>query len=504
MATISRLIRAAVSAFLLVVFAFNNAQMPPSAAQEQMEQEILPQLAAATASVQRLTIPAAAFTPGAQYYSYENHGRYLKYFEGSSPSDTGYFVAPVLLPQGATLSRLTFHYKDGGAGQADLLLVRHTHDTQGSLLMAELLSSDIWAPSFGSASTTNFNPTALIDNSLYSYYLNLSLPPGGLVWGCGVEIEYYPPAQAPVSSTLSMPPAAFIPFEDGYGYQNSGWNLIHNSGAASAADRGWYLAPVHLPDGATVTRLVFHWFREDSAAVGTAYLQRTMIGADTYQTMAEASSAAGAGSLASSTADTTITGAVIDNSTYAYWILVDLPAAGQPGLHVEGREVDVLYQMPSASFSLISVPAAAFRAYEDGYDFENHARHLFHKHDAVGGLNNGWYMAPVNLPDGVTVTKMTFYWYRNGTYTGTARLQRTKLGEGTYEDMAVAVAPQGAATNGSSSDTTIAGAVIDNSQYAYWLVWDLPAGSTATTGVHGQDVVIEFRYRVLLPLIRRQ
>jgi hypothetical protein len=486
------------------VFAFNGAQNLPSAAQEQMEQQPLPQFAAATAGVQRLTIPAAAFTPGAQYYSYENHGRYLKYFEGPPAVDTGYFVAPVLLPQGATLSRLTFHYKDGGAGQADLLLVRHTHDTQGSLLMAQLVSSDIWTPSFGSASTTNFNPTALIDNSLYSYYLHLSLPPGGLVWGCGVEIEYYPTAQTPASSTLSIPPAALVPFEDGYAFANGGWNLIHNNGPVSANNRGWYLAPVHLPDGATVTRLVFHWLREDTETVGTAYLQRTIIGADTYQTMAEASSAPGVGLLMSSTGDTTITGAVIDNSTYAYWILVDLPAAGLPGNHIEGREVDVLYEMPPASSDRISIPAAAFRAYEDGYDFENHARHLFHKQSPGGGLNNGWYMAPVNLPDGVAITRMTFYWYRNGTYTGTARLQRTKLGEGTYEDMAVTVAPAGAATNGSSSDTTIAGAVIDNSQYAYWLVWDLPAGSTATIGVHGQDVVIEFRYRVLLPLIRRQ
>ncbi len=461
------------------------------------------QTTAISAGVKRLTIPAAAFVPGAQYYSYENHGRFLKYLEGPSAVDSGYFVAPLLLPQGATLSKLTFHYKDGGAGQAELVLARHTHDTQGSLLMADLLSTDIWAPSYGSVSTTNFNPTALIDNSLYSYYLNLSLPPGGLVWGCAVEIEYLPPATPPASSTLSVPPAAFSPFEDGYGYANSGWNLIHNSGPVSAGDRGWYLAPVHLPDGATITRLVFHWLREDTSQVGTAKLQRTILGADTYQDMAEASSATGAGTLISSTGDTTITGAVIDNSTYAYWIILDLPAAGQPGNHVEAREVDILYQLPTASSAVVSIPAAGFRPYEDGYDYENHARHLFHKHDAVGGLSNGWYMAPVHLPDGATVTKMTFYWYRNGTYTGQAILQRTKLGEGTYENLAVAVAPQGTATNGSSSDTTIAGGPIDNSRYAYWIVWDLPAGATATTGVHGQDVVLEYGFRVFMPFIRR-
>jgi hypothetical protein len=333
--------------------------------------------------------------------------------------------------------------------------------------------------------------------------VHLSLPPGGLVWGCGIEIEYLPPAQTPTSSTLSVPPAAFAPYEDGYGFGNAGWNLVHNSGAAAAGDRGWYLAPVHLPDGATVTQLVFHWLREDTQVTGTAILQRTLLGADTYENMAEASSTTGAGALMSSTGDTTITGALIDNSTYAYWIVLDLPAAGQAGNHVEAREVDILYQPASASPGIVSIPAAAFRSYEDGYDYENHARHLFHKHSPGGGLDNGWYMAPVSLPDGATVTKMTFYWYRNGTDIGAARLQRTELGEGNYEDLAVAFAPTGSALNGSSSDVFIAGGPIDNSQYAYWLVWDLPANTTATTGVHGQAVVIEYGFRIFLPLILR-
>jgi hypothetical protein len=504
MRTKSRLVRVTVPAVLLVLFVLSSAQSLPSAAQELIEEEPQQQLALAAAGVQRLTIPAAAFAPGAEYYGYENHGRYLKYIEGPPAVELGYFVAPVHLPQGATLRRLTFHYKDSGAGQASLLLLRHTHDSQGSLGMAELVSSDIWTPGYGSVSTTTFNPTAIIDNSLYSYYVHLSLPPGGLVWGCGVEIEYFPPAQTPTSSTLSVPPAAFAPFEDGYGFANAGWNLIHNSGAAAAGDRGWYLAPVHLPEGATVTQLVFHWLRQDTQVTGTAILQRTLLGADTYQNMAEASSAIGAGSLTSSTGDTTITGSLIDNSTYAYWLVLDLPAAGQPGNHVEAREVDILFQLPSATSGTVSVPAASFRAYEDGYDYENHGRHLLHKHSPGGGLNNGWYMAPVNLPDGATVTKMTFYWYRNGSYIGAARLQRTKLGEGTYEDLAVAFAPMGSAMNGSSSDVIVAGGPIDNSQYAYWLVWDLPANATATTGVHGQAVVVEYGFQVFLPAIQRQ
>ncbi len=495
MTTKSRLLRVFACLVVISVF-FGHGPAAHSAAEPA-------QTTAISAGAKRLTIPAAAFVPGAQYYSYENHGRYLKYLEGPSAVDTGFFVAPILLPQGATLTKLTFHYKDGGAGQAGLVLSRHTHDSEGSLLIAEVNSTDVWAPSYGSVSTTTFGYSPLIDNSQYSYYLHLSLPPGALVWGCAVEIEYIPPAVPTASSTLSVPPAAFSPFEDGYGYLNAGWNLIHNSGADAAADRGWYLAPVHLPDGATVTRLVFHWMRDSTAQIGTAILQRTLLGADTFESMAEASSAPGAGSLLSSTADTTVIGAVIDNSTYAYWIVVDLPAAGQPDSYVVAREVDILYELPSASSAIVSIPAAGFRSYEDGYDYENHARHLFHKHDPAGTFDSGWYLAPVDLPDGVTVNKMTFYWYRNGTYIGAARLQRTELGKGTYEDLAVAFAPMGAATNGSSSDTTVAGGPIDNSRYAYWILWDLPAAATATTGVHGQAVVLQYDFRVFMPVVLR-
>jgi hypothetical protein len=58
--------------------------------------------------------------------------------------------------------------------------------------------------------------------------------------------------------------------------------------------------------------------------------------------------------------------------------------------------------------------------------------------------------------------------------------------------------------NGSSYDDAINGGPIDNSRYAYWLVWDLPASATATLGVHGHAVAIEYSFRVFLPTLQRQ
>jgi hypothetical protein len=501
----SRFIRVILFLGVLVLFVIDPAPSHGTSAPGQRGQSAPAQPAVASAGVRHLSIPAAAFVPATDYFSYENHGRYLKHLAGTPAQETGYYVAPVLLPQGAILSRLTFQYRDMEAGQAAATLARHSHDTGGSTLMTSVLSSDTWTPGFGSDSSTVFNPTSLIDNSLYSYHVHLTLPPGGAIWGCGVEIDYFPPAYSPASGVLSVPPAAFAPFEDGYAYTDAGWNLVHNGGAPLPANRGWYLAPVHLPHGATVTRMVFRWMRVDTTSqTGTAKLQRTLLGANTYQEMAVASSAAGTGTYMSSSGDTTVDHPLIDNASYAYWIVLDLPAASLPEPHVEAREVDIEFQIPTTSSRQVSVAAAAFHPYEDGYDYEDHGRYLFHKSGPGGSPSNGWYLAPLHLPDGATVRKMTFYWYSNGTSTGAARLQRTELGQGTYEDLASAFAPAASATNGSSYDDSVLGGPVDNSRYAYWIAWDLPAGATSTLGVHGQAVVIDYGFQAFLPLVRRQ
>ena len=69
-------------------------------------------------NVQHLSIPASAFTPGLGYYNYQNHGRYLKYFDNPVDTEPAVFYAPVQVPQGAVISKMTFYFKDPGAGTA--------------------------------------------------------------------------------------------------------------------------------------------------------------------------------------------------------------------------------------------------------------------------------------------------------------------------------------------------------------------------------------------------
>jgi hypothetical protein len=105
------------------------------------------------------------------------------------------------------------------------------------------------------------------------------------------------------------------------------------------------------------------------------------------------------------------------------------------------------------------------------------------------------------------VTKVTWHYYTTLTsaYVGGVNLQRTRLGQGNYENMAV-VSPY-PETSGYSSDTddTINYATVDNSQYAYWVFLELhSSGSGADEQTWDCGVVIEYTYQLYLPLTLRQ
>lgn len=130
----------------------------------------------------------------------------------------------------------------------------------------------------------------------------------------------------------------------------------------------------------------------------------------------------------------------------------------------------------------ISVPAAAFRPQEDGYQFTNYGSQLTNDNGA-----SDYYYAPVQLPHGATVTKMTWYWSDTSTSNGIAALRRgAKIGS--YLLMAEAQTT-GSGGNGSSYDDTISYATIDNQNYTYYLRWSL-----ADTDVKGYYVAIEYTY----------
>ena len=119
------------------------------------------------------------------------------------------------------------------------------------------------------------------------------------------------------TSYISVPAAAFQPAVDGYDYSNNGsdlWNVDSNS--------DFYLAAVQLPHGATVTKLTFYWW-DGSASDGYCALYRiNLMGSE--NTMASASTYGSAASPLASV-DASIDLATVDNSSYAYYLWLNLP-----------------------------------------------------------------------------------------------------------------------------------------------------------------------------------
>jgi hypothetical protein len=199
----------------------------------------------------------------------------------------------------------------------------------------------------------------------------------------------------------------------------------------------------------------------------------------------------------------------INNSQYSYWVVWSLaPDHIDTPCSMKGYDVVLEYTSPAQAThpNRLSVSAAAFVPHEDGYDFEDHGRLLFHLHSPNGGTANGWYYAPVELPQGVTITGMLSYMFDESNDNGLVKLQRTHLGQGDYQNMATCVSF--AWGFGIVAPDVITGATIDNTRYAYWLVWDLPVA--AGTNPHpspgdvlGNGVILEYSYEVWLPLISR-
>lgn len=464
--------------------------------------------AEAAAATHYLSIPAAAFTPGEPLLDFENHGRYLILHGTGVPlSSTGNFVAPLHLPQGARVTRFTFHFRDISLlSKATATMVYNQHFTNPNLQMAQVESAEVWGGGpFGSVSTVTFSGPNPIDNNNYQYFVSVTLPVGGEVWNLGATVEYTLPPQPPGPGAHSVPASSFVPFEDGY-QTSTGGIVHHETGPGGANTRGWYLAPVHLPDRTVITRVSFYWGRDDTTnTTGIARLQRTQLGADDFEDMAVLSSATGVGGYLSYDSTQVILNSLVDNSLYAYWLVYDLPAHSFsfPNQQVVAFDTVIQFQPLAVSRPIISIPAAAFRPYEDGYDFENHGRHLIHKYSPGNSLANGWYLAPLHLPDGVSIKRLTFHWDENTTVPGVARLQRTRLGTGNYEELGTVFTSTGTNAIGSGSDGTILGGPVDNSRYAYWIVWDLPANATIVNNVRGLAVKVEYDYLLFLPLIRK-
>ena len=327
---------------------------------------------------------------------------------------------------------------------------------------------------------------------------------GPLVWFTGISIQFQYPPTAANPEYYTMPVAGFNPYQDGYTFLNTGRYLYHNSGpGGDTTNNGWYWARAQLPDGATISSLTL-FYSINSTYAGYAKLQRTRLGYGDFDTMATLyipPSSVGDDDKTT----TAISNSQVDNSQYAYWIVLDIPPLDRPNRSNIPFYATIGYTPPASSSTPVpvSIPAAAFTSYEEGYAFENHARYVNHLHSPGGGSNNGWYFAPVQLPQGAQVSKVQFYWHDNNSIsTGIARLQRINM-VGNYEEMATLSSDGDSISGffGMTEDTSISNPTIDNLYHTYWVVWDLPVASLGD--IKGCGMIFYYSYPLYLPVVRR-
>jgi len=132
----------------------------------------------------------------------------------------------------------------------------------------------------------------------------------------------------------------------------------------------------------------------------------------------------------------------------------------------------------------LSIPAAAFNPVMDGYDY------MVSIYDGVYTYNNSseWYMTPVQLPDGCTITNVTYYWWDMDAVNNTdVTIYRGTLSSGAVATL-ISLTSSGAPGNGSSQSTSISNSTIDNSQYSYYIY------SRVYISNHLLGVIIEYEY----------
>lgn len=138
----------------------------------------------------------------------------------------------------------------------------------------------------------------------------------------------------------------------------------------------------------------------------------------------------------------------------------------------------------------ISVGAPAFQPGLDGYDYALDNNLLINS-----PTFQSW-LAPVQLPHGATITKMTFYWSDNNETSDI----RVDLYQGSWDSQEstplATLISHGNSGWGSTQATKFTLPIVDSGEHYY-----LKATVRTSTALSG--VVIEYTYRTSLPLILR-
>ena len=135
-----------------------------------------------------ITISSIALLPSSEDIPYYKNYWYF-WNEGTSAS---YFSAQLQLPNGVSITKVTFYWYDGGPDTINFYIQRVNFSDTSSRLSQELLSSSSGAAGSGRTTSSPITIT-LIDNNVYFYLIAVYLPPTSTYRFRGAFIEYaYP------------------------------------------------------------------------------------------------------------------------------------------------------------------------------------------------------------------------------------------------------------------------------------------------------------------------
>ncbi len=489
--------------------------------------------APAAPGTEYLAVPPAAFVPADDLYDYENYGNYLAHMDASYAD--GVYYAPVNLPHGAVVKKVDFcFFQDYSNSLSSTNLVRSDLSHQ-RVEMAVSPPTGVGSNYFITTDSSITDP--LINNLASVYWLELHLPPsthsaGTRAWGCGVTIHYTPPAVN--TGILSVPASGFKPEAIGYSWNKASSHLEHVNGDCygGPVGTGCYVAGLNFPDGAVLTRLTLRYIDTHPSASLSLSLHRANQDYTVHDVLATVQSL-NSGAAQGQNFAIPSGGTVVDNLTYSYWLELrhpnesisgDLFAYGAiaqytlPAFRAASDRTPAAADGPKATEALIekttrilSLSTAEFTPLTNRYYFLNNGQWVVHRFsNAAGGTANGFYFAPVYLPQGARVTYILPEFFNRSSFpaAGYASLVR-KFGN-TFHYLA-----HGESTYTAGYSYEIIKAddpathTIDNTQYAYFFIYELPVSTLPVPPGPG-DLVgasVKILYTpptyTFLPLIRK-
>jgi hypothetical protein len=148
------------------------------------------------------------------------------------------------------------------------------------------------------------------------------------------------------------------------------------------------------------------------------------------------------------------------------------------------------------------IPAAAFTPKTHGVRYSKGSV-IMTQSDTIGAS----YEAPVNLPHGVTVTKLVLYFIDPDlTYRATASLFCNPVPGDSQFFMATVSSPEALLVGSWTylEDTTIDNPIIDNQANMYRVSMEVPPSSTGPSGtIAVKGVRIDYSYPLMLPAVTR-